>query len=178
MEILKKRIMSDGAWKVFSVASFLFITIFFVLPYLIQISTYFHEKGHQKTLDKYGIENSYQINLLETIPNFFNPNVDKLGVTRFDLGAYKQLDKYKRTEINIAGIVSDLRFLFLAGIYLTFVNVYLFYKVKIKKQYDLAWVLAVNWILFMWLLALIQITVANITYSSGDVYQLVRFLRV
>ena len=177
-ELLKKRIMSDNAWKVFSVASFLFITIFFILPYLIQISTYFHERAHQKVLDKYGIENAYRVNLLETIPNFYSPNVDKLGVTRFDLQAYKKLDKYKRTEIHIAGIVSDLRFLFLIGIYLSFVNIYIFYKVRIKKEYDLTWALAVNWILFMWLIALIQITVANITYASGDVYQLIRFLRI
>ena len=165
-------------WKVFSVASFLFITIFFILPYLIQTSTYFHEKGHQKALDKYNIENTYSINLLDTIPNFFNPNVDKLGVTKFSLEDYRNLKKFERIEINIAGIVSDLRFLFLIGIYLTLVNIYMVYKIKSGKKYDLTWVLAINWILFMWLLALIQITVANITYPSGDIYQLVRFLRV
>jgi len=176
--LLKKRIMSDNAWKIFSVGSFLFVTVFFILPYLVQVSTFFHERGHQKVLDKYEIRNAYHINLLETIPNFFNPKVKKLGVTKFDLGAYKNLDKYKRTEVNIGGIVSDLRFLFLIGIYLIFVNVYLFYKVKFKKEYNLNWILAVNWILFMWLLALIQITVANITYSSGDVYQLIRFLQI
>jgi|TARA_B100001971_G_C18251438_1_gene578545 hypothetical protein len=165
-------------WKIFSVASFLFITIFFILPYLIQTSTYFHEKAHQKALDKYDIENSYRFNLLDTIPNFFNPNVKKLGVTRFDLGDYKALDKYKRADVNIAGIVSDLRFLFLIAVYLALVNVYLFYKVRIKKDYNLIWVLAIDWVLFMWLLALVQITVSNITYSSGDVFQLVRFLRI
>lgn len=163
-------------WKVFSVASFLFITIFFILPYLVQTSTYFHEKGHQKALDKYNIENSYQVNLLETIHNFYNPNVQKLGVTKFDLEAYEALDKYKKADINIAGIVSDLRFLFLIGIYLSFVNIYLFYKIRFKKEYNIKWALAINWILFMWLLALIQITVANITYPSGDVFQLVRFI--
>lgn len=163
-------------WKIFSVASFLFITIFFILPYLVQISTFFHERAHQKVLDKYNIENSYRVNLLETIHNFYNPNVQKLGVTRFDLDAYNKLDKYKKTDINIAGIVSDLRFLFLIGIYLSFVNIYLFYKIRFKKEYNVKWVLAIDWVLFMWLLALIQITVANITYSSGDVYQLVRFI--
>lgn len=168
--------VKSGIWKIFMVASFLFITIFFILPYLVQISTYFHEKGHQKVLDKYGVENSYNINLLETIHNFYNPNVKKLGVTRFDLGAYEKLDKYKKTEINIAGIVSDLRFLFLIGIYLSFVNIYVFYKVRVKNEYNIKWALAVNWILFMWLLALIQITVANITYSSGDIYNLVKFI--
>jgi len=175
---LKKRIFSSNAWKIFVVASFLFITIFFILPYLVQISTYFHERGHVTVLEKYGVEAYYRVDLLSTIPNFFNPKVDKLGVTKFDLQAYKALDKYKRTNINIAGIVSDLRFLFLIGIYLAFVNIYLFYKIRFKKELDIKWVLAVNWILFMWLLALIQITVANITYSSGDVFQLVRFLRV
>lgn len=165
-------------WRIFSVASFLFITIFFILPYLIQTSTYFHEKAHQKALDKYDIENSYRFNLLETIPNFFNPNVKKLGVTRFNLGDYKSLDKYKRADINVAGIVSDLRFLFLIGVYLALVNVYLFYKVRIKKDYSLIWILAIDWVLFMWLIALVQITVSNITYSSGDVFQLIRFLRI
>ena len=164
--------------KVFNITAFLFITIFFILPYLIQISTYFHEKGHQNALGKYNIESSYAVNLLETIPNFFNPQVTKLGVTRFNLNDYKSLNKYQRTEVNVGGIVSDLRFLFLIGIYLSFVNVYTFYKIKFKKDYSLIWILAVNWVLFMWLLALIQITVSNITYSSGDIYQLVRFLRV
>ena len=103
-------------WKVFSVASFLFITIFFILPYLIQVSTYFHEKGHQRALAKYGVDSSYSLNLLETIPNFFNPQVTKLGVTRFSLSEYKQLNKYQRTDVNVAGIVSDLRFLFLISI--------------------------------------------------------------
>lgn len=174
---MNKKLKRDF-FKVFYVASFLFITIFFILPYLIQISTYFHEIGHVNALKKNGIDASYNFNLLEIIPNFFNPDVDKLGVTRFDLESYKKLDKIQRTDINVAGIVSDLRFLFLIGIYLSFVNVYLFYKIKIKKDYNLTWVLAVDWVLFMWLLALVQITVANITYGTGDVYQLVRFLRV
>lgn len=165
-------------WRVFHVAAFLFITIFFILPYLIQISTFFHEKGHQNVLDKYDIKNSYRINLLETIPNFYNPKINKLGVTRFDLDGYKGLTKFQRTEVNVAGIVSDLRFLFLIGIYLAMTNVYLFYKVGVKKEYDLIWVLGVNWILFMWLIALVQISVSNITFHSGDIYQLVRFLKV
>lgn len=163
-------------FKVFYTASFLFITIFFILPYLIQVSTYFHEKGHVNVLTKYNVESSYSFNLLETVPNFFNPRVDKLGVTRFDLEAYKRLNKTQKADVNVAGIVSDLRFLFLIGTYLAMVNVYLFYKIKIREQYDLTWVLAVDWILFMWLLALIQVTVANITYSTGDVYSLVRMI--
>jgi hypothetical protein len=166
------------AWKIGKVAIFLFITIFLVLPYLIQISTFFHERGHQITLTKYGIKNSYHLELSKTIPNFFNPKQNKLGVTKFDLSAYNQLDKYKRTEVNIAGIVSDLRFLFLIGAYLAIINIYTYYKIRFKKDYNLTWILAMNWILFMWLIALVQITVANITYSSGDVYQLIRFLRI
>ena len=63
--------MKKEVWKVFSVASFLFVTIFFILPYLVQISTYFHEKGHQKMLTKYGVENSYQLNL-----KAINPSVE------------------------------------------------------------------------------------------------------
>ena len=172
-EDLKKEV-----WKVFIVAAFLFITIFFVLPYLVQVSTYFHERGHVNALEKNDIAASYRVDLLATIPNFFSPNVAKLGVTKFDLSAYKALDKYQRTEINLSGIVSDLRFLFLIGIYLTFGNIYLFYRLKFSNHFNPNWILAINWILFMWLLALVQITVANITYNSGDIFQLVRFLRV
>ncbi len=166
------------AAKVLKVAFFLFVSIFFILPYLVQISTYFHERGHFNTLEKYGVESYYEIDLLSTIPNFFNPQNDKLGVTRFSLTEYKKLDKYQRTEVNIAGIVSDLKFLFLIAIYLTISNVYLFYKIRFGKSVNLTWVLAVNWILFMWLIALVQITLANVTYLPGDIYQLVRFLRV
>ena len=170
--------IKEAIWRLFCVSSFLFITIFFILPYLIQTSTYFHEKAHQKALLNEGVKSSYSINLLETIPNFFNPKVDKLGVTRFSLEDYKRLDKYQRTLVNIAGVVSDLRFLFLIAIYLSFVNVYLYYKIKFKQDYNLTWVLAIDWILFMWLLALVQITIANITFKVGDVYQLVNFLRI
>ena len=136
------------------------------------------EKGHQQALARYGVESSYQLNLLETIPNFYNPQVSKLGVTRFNLDEYKKLDKIQRTDVNVAGIVSDLRFLFLIAIYLAMANVYAFYRVRIKQDYNLTLVLAVNWILFMWLLALVQITVSNITYSIGDVYSLVKLLNV
>ena len=160
-------------WKVFCVASFLFVTIFFILPYLVQISTYFHEKGHQQMLTKYGINNSYQLNLLETVPNFYNPKVNKLGVTRFNPDAYNKLDKFQKADINVAGIVSDLRFLFLIAVYLAMANVYSYYKVRIKQDYNLTWVLGINWILFMWLLALVQITVSNLTFSVGDFYLLV-----
>jgi len=166
------------AWKIFNVASFLFITIFFILPYLVQVSTYFHEKSHVKVLTKYGVDCEYHVDWLSAIPNFFNPRVEKLGVTRFDLNEYKALDKFQRTEINIAGILSDLKFLFLIGIYLAFGNVYLFYKLKSDKKFNPNLALAINWILFMWLLALIQITIANISYNSGDIFMLVRFLRV
>jgi len=174
----KKLDWKQEAWKVFYVASFLFVTIFFVLPYLIQVSTYFHEKGHQKALTKYGVPNSYDLNLLETIHNFYNPNVQRLGVTKFDIEKYNELDKFQRAEVNMAGIISDLRFLFLISIYLAFVNVYVFYKVRIRKEYNLIWVLAANWCLFMWLLALVQITVSNLTFFSGDFFQLIQKLRL
>src|SRR3989338_6773318 len=100
-EELKKEV-----WRVFTVASFLFITIFFILPYLVQVSTYFHEKGHQNVLTRYGIENSYQVDLIFVVTNFFNPRVGKLGVTRFNLDAYMKLDKHKKTEVNMGGIIS------------------------------------------------------------------------
>ena len=170
---MDKKLKRD-LWRVFHIASFLFITIFFILPYLVQISTYFHEKAHVNTLAEFGIKSIYEINFLETIPNFFNPKVTKLGVTRFNIEDYNRLSSFEKTKINIAGIISDLRFLFLIGVYLSMVNIYIFYKVKIKKNYNLTWILAVDWILFMWLLALIQITVANISYGSGDVFQLVK----
>tara|TARA_Y100000310_G_scaffold277548_1_gene295377 strand:+ start:865 stop:1386 length:522 start_codon:yes stop_codon:yes gene_type:complete len=170
---MKKWFKTDG-YKVFYVAAFLFITIFFILPYLVQVSTYFHEKGHQTALDKHGVDNSYRINLLTTIHNFYNPNVKKLGVTKFDIDAYGELNKFQKAEINIAGVISDLRFLFLISVYLVFVNIFMFYKIRVRKDYDLVWILAVNWILFMWLLALVQITTSNLTFSSGDFISLVK----
>jgi len=160
--------------KLFYVASFLFITIFFILPYLVQISTYFHEKGHQQALDKFHVPNAYRLNLLETIPAFFNPGVSKLGVTTFDTTAYNKLDSYQKAEVNLAGIVSDLRFLFLIGAYFAVFNVFTYYMIRRNQEDNLLWFLGLNWVLFMWLLALIQITIANITYSQGDIYHLLR----
>jgi len=59
---------------------------------------------------------------------------------------------------------------------LVFVNIYMFYKIRVRKEYDLVWVLAVNWVLFMWLLALVQITTSNLTFRSGDFMSLVKVL--
>lgn len=168
-EVFKKELI-----KVFYVGSFLFITIFFILPYLVQVSTYFHEQSHVKVLSLYGVENDYRVNFIETIPNFYNPNLDKLGVTRYNVAQYNLLSPEQKMKVNVSGIISDLRFLFLIGVYLAIVNLYIFYKVNFKKEYDLLWVIGINWILFMWLLALIQITVANVTYPVGDIQQLVR----
>jgi len=164
--------------KILWVALFIFVTIIVVLPYLVQISTYFHERAHQRALDKYAVKNYYMINLLTTIPNFYNPEAEALGVTKFNLDEYRKLSRYQKTEVNIAGIVADLRLLFLVAVYLALANVYAFYKIRIRKELSLTKVLAVNWILCMWLLVLIQITVSNITQASGDVYQLARFLSV
>jgi|TARA_B100001971_G_C18242570_1_gene571894 hypothetical protein len=160
--------------KIFHVAAFLFITIFFLLPYLVQVSTYFHEKGHQSKLSKYNVENDYRINLLETIPAFFNPKIAKLGVTTFEVGKYNQLNRFQKADINLAGIISDLRFLFLIGSYFAVFNIFTYYMIRKNREDNLVWYLGLNWVLFMWLLALIQITVANITHSQGDVYHLIR----
>ncbi|MEN9626056.1 MAG: hypothetical protein RL557_384 [archaeon] len=169
-----RRYFVKGFFRVFHVAAFLFITVFFILPYLVQISTYFHEKAHQAALDKYSVQNSYNVNLIETIPHFWNPATRKLGVTRFDTFAYEKLSSFQKADINLAGVISDLRFLFLIAVYLALANLYTFYKICYRKEYDLTWILAVNWILFIWLLALLQITVANVSYHQGDVYQLIR----
>jgi hypothetical protein len=172
-ELWKKEV-----FKILSIGLFLFVTIFVLLPYLVQISTYFHEKGHQNALKAYGVKSHYYPDLVKTIPNFFNPKQEKLGVTTFNMADYRALDKFERTDVNVAGIISDLRFLFLIAVYLSFVNVYVYYKIRFKQDYDLTLVLAMNWILFMWLLALVQITVSNITMRSGDIYVLVKYLVV
>ena len=169
--------MKEEYRNLFYLISFLFITIFFILPYLVQISTYFHEKAHQDVFNKYGIENSYQFNFLNTIHNFYNPNEKFLGTIEFNLNQYNLLNESQKIEIHLAGILSDLRFLFLIGVFLSLSNLYIFYKIKFKKEYDLTWNIAINWILFMWLIALIQITLSNIVSSDGDIIQLIGYLR-
>jgi len=165
-------------WKILKALFFIIFSIVIILPYMVQITTYLHERAHMSVLTKYGVSNYYSANLLMTIPNFFNPNAESLGVTQFNFDQYQKLDKFQRAELHVSGIVSDLRVLFLISIYLALVNVYVIYKIYVKKEVNLGWVLAINWLLFMWLLALIQITIANITYPNGDTYQLIKFLRV
>jgi hypothetical protein len=173
--------------RVLRVVLFLFVSIVIFLPYLIQISTFFHERAHQEVLDRYGVKNYYEPNLLTTIPDFFNPNAQYLGSTTFNDQQYKEMDKYQRIELHTSGIVSDLTFLFIISMLLVVLNlgVYIFYRLRMWLREDVRFVinrilvfgLAFNWVLFIWLLSLIQITIANITYPSGDIYQLVNFLR-
>lgn len=174
---MRNEVKKDVLTVVYSVI-FLFVSIVVVLPYMVQFSTYMHERAHYKTLLSYGLYAEIHLDVLNTIPNFFNPENEKLGVTRFSLAEYKQLDKFQRTKVNIAGIVSDLIILSFIGLYLALTNVYFFYKVKFSKNFDLVWILAVNWMLIMWLIALMQITIANITHEAGDIYMLVKYLTV
>jgi len=157
---------------------FLFVSIVIVLPYMVQFSTYMHERAHYKALISYGLYAEIDIGFLTTIPDFFNPSTEKLGVTRFSLEQYKTLDKYQRAAVNTAGIVSDMVVLSFLGLYLALTNIYFFYKVKFAKDYDFVWILAVNWILIMWLIALMQITIANVTHEAGDISMLVKYLTV
>jgi hypothetical protein len=153
---------------------FLFVSIFLILPYMVYFSTYMHERAHYKMLTVYGIDAGISIDILHVIPNFFSTKTEKLGVTTFNLEEYKTLDAEQRTDVNVAGIVSDLWVLFFIAFYLGLTNVYFFYKIRFTKNVDLAWILAVNWLLIMWLIALMQITIANVTHSSGDISMLVR----
>ena len=83
------------AWKAAKVILFLAVSIFIILPYLVQVSTFFHEKAHMRNLDKYGVKNGYEANLFSTIPSFFNPKTEALGVTRFNFAEYLKLDRSK-----------------------------------------------------------------------------------
>jgi hypothetical protein len=172
---MREEVKKDVLTVVYS-ALFLAISIGFILPYMVQFSTYMHERAHYTVLKSYGVDATISLDLLGTIPNFFNPKTEQLGVTRFSLEQYRQLDKFQRTKVNTAGIVSDLVVLSFAALYLALTNVYFFYKVKFTKDYDFVWILAVNWLLIMWVIALMQITIANITHEAGDVYMLVRYL--
>ncbi len=174
---MREEVKKDVLTVVYS-ALFLVISIAVVLPYLVQFSTYMHERAHYTMLESYGVDATISLDLISTIPDFFNPKTEKLGVTRFSLEQYRQLDKYQRTKVNTAGIVSDLVVLSFAALYLALTNVYFFYKVKFTRDYDFIWILAVNWLLIMWVIALMQITIANITHEAGDVYMLIRYLEV
>jgi hypothetical protein len=174
---MREEVKKDVMTVVYTVI-FLLVSIVIVLPYMVQFSTYMHERGHYKALKSYGLNAEIYLDVVNTIPTFFNPNTEKLGVTRFSLTQYQQLDKWQRTQVNIAGIVSDLVILSFVGLYLALTNVYFFYKVKFSKNFDLVWILAVNWLLIMWLIALMQITIANITHQAGDIHMLVRYLTI
>ncbi len=174
---MREEVKKDVLTVVYTVI-FLLVSIVVILPYMVQFSTYMHERAHYQTLLSYGLYAEIHLDVLGTIPTFFNPKTEKLGVTRFSLDQYKQLDKWQRTQVNIAGIVSDLIILSFMGLYLALTNVYFFYKVKFSKNFDLVWILAVNWLLIMWLIALMQITIANVTHQAGDIHMLVRYLMI
>lgn len=174
-------------WKVLKVAIFLFASIVIILPYLVQISTYFHERAHQKILSRYGVNNYYDANLVTTIPDFFVPESEALGTTSFNFGQYAEMDKYQKIELHTSGVISDLWFLFFISLLLVFLNVgiYIFYRIRTWLKEDVRvvinkvfmWGLALNWLLFIWLLSLIQITIANVTYPTGDIYQIIGFMK-
>jgi len=174
---MNEKVKKDILTVVYS-ALFLAVSIFIVLPYMIQFSTYMHERAQYIILKSYGIDATVSLDLISTIPDFFNPKTEKLGKAHFNLEQYLQLDKFQRTKVNTAGIVSDMVILSFAGLYLALTNVYFFYKVKFAKSYDFVWILAVNWLLVMWVIALLQIAIANITHEGGDIYMLVNYLKV
>ena len=115
------------AWKAAKVILFLAVSIFIILPYLVQVSTFFHEKAHMRNLDKYGVKNGYEANLFSTIPSFFNPKTEALGVTRFNFAEYVKLDKYQRTEVNMAGGGSEFWVVIFLGGFFACVDGFFFF---------------------------------------------------
>jgi len=162
---------------ILKVALFLFISIAIVLPYLVQFSVYFHERGHLVTFGKYHVNASYEADYTFTIYNFYFGDVGELGRVDYNPEQYARLGKYQKAEINIMGIVSDIEFLILIVIFICLANIFAFYMIKNNKKINLNWILAINWILFIWFLALIKIIVLNLTDFSGDFFQLIQYLK-
>lgn len=165
--------------KILYAVIFFSLTIIFILPYLIQISIYFHEKAHHDTLSNLGIKSSLEVDWTRTILNFYSKigKAESLGVTKFNFNDIKALNPIQIKEFYTAGIISDLKFLLLLSIYLIFINLFvLFKKPGERKNNYITLILMIDWIIFMWILVLVSLTLSNISYSNGDLSALTRLL--
>ena len=167
--------------RVIYVAAFLFLSIFYILPYLTYTSIYFHEKAHKDVLESYGIKAEHKPDWIWVIPNFysrvFGIEKSELAITTFNLNEVKKLNPVQIKEIYTAGIISDLRFMLLLSVYLIFINLFLLFK-KPKAQFDkyVLLILVIDWIIFMWILVLVSSTISNLSYTEGDIGKLVSLL--
>jgi hypothetical protein len=172
-----KKEVKERIFRVLFVALFLTVSIVVVLPYLVQISVYFHERAHLDALTNYHVDASCKASYVSTIYNFYFGDTGELGSVSFDQDQYNKLGKYQKTEIHLAGMVSDVQFLIFIVIFICLTNLFAFYRIKNNKKINLGWILAINWFLFIWFLALVKMIILNLTDFSGDFFQLIQNLR-
>jgi len=163
--------------KILKVAAFLALSIIIVLPYLIQFSVYFHEKAHLDVFERYSVNAVYKADFKTTIYNFYFGDVGNLGHVDYDETQYNRLGKYQKAEINLAGLISDIEFLIIIVILICLVNISAFWRIANNKKVNLSLILALNWLLFIWFLALIKIIILNLVDFSGDLFQLIKYLK-
>jgi hypothetical protein len=181
LEKLKKIIHQyEYPIKTFEYFILIVITLSLCLPYISLIDTYSHEKAHVKAFQKYGVNTSYEPNVLKQIPNFYN-NFKRgphfVGLTKLaseeDIKNYKNLPNEALLEINLSGILSDLWHIIYLFFILMMVNiVYFIIPPKYIKKKKMRHII----ILFIWFfnallvsagIVLILSTIQNLSVVSG-----------
>lgn len=160
----------------------LFLSVFLILPYLSLISTWSHEQAHITVLSKYSIEAFYKPDFLGQIPNFYRPllmgNIP-YGTTFVSTEKYSELNNSAKTEVNMAGTGSDLKFLYGIIYLLFFINLIpllmelLKEKINVKNKVPLLTV--IYWIAFLmiaWAFTIINNIQSNLFLPNADLSNL------
>lgn len=159
---------------------FLAITLVILLPYLSLLSTIFHERAHINAAAKYGIEMSYEPNILLRIPNFFHSlkpwaSGKSSFVTEADKQKYLSLEVGQKKEVLLAGIGSDIVFMMMTTFILfILVGILLF----IRNEKLVVNVSLLSMILLIWLIHQIWSTFLNLTYVQGDLTFLIQSILI
>ncbi len=164
------------------------LILIIVPPYATLLLTDLHEKAHLKKYAEYGICGSSDNNFYTAIPDFFNRLLKKrivLGEAGFcDEPAkqrYLSLSKQEKSEVNLAGIKSDLNIgqivslLLLLSITLI-VPVIILIKNSYRKSLFLIYCCVAFVILSFILLQIISSTLLNLTSPQSDLQVLLSLI--
>lgn len=168
-----KRKLSKKFIKKYLKFILLIVLIYLIaVPLLTILSTHFHETAHKRAYEKYGIEADYTLDPINYLYNFYKQTIKlKLyatGVTTISKEGkdkYLELEDHQKKEIAMAGVLSDLKVIYIASLIVLVSSGLLFF---LKDKKFTFYVMLINLSMMLWIVSLVFMTFYNLTVSHGD----------
>jgi hypothetical protein len=153
----------------------IFLSFLLLIPFLTFESTYSHEQAHVKVSNKYGIQADNSLTLRQYLINFYKFKLKPYssGITYVQTKDLNELSLNQKREVLMAGIKSDLIFIYLIS-FILLISISLFFI--FRRENLILYLFIINMTLILWLVTLTWSTYHNLNMGEGDLSLLLGYL--